>query len=92
MGKAYNIYLVNRVEGGLHIDELWPIPADFDESGILRRRDRVDRWLENADEFGTMLFAVTSYIHGGWFIFTSHAIEIAQPEPETPENNKFSWT
>ncbi|KAI1372494.1 hypothetical protein F4677DRAFT_264015 [Hypoxylon crocopeplum] len=62
---AYNVYLADWPEGGLCIDELWPIPADLDEAGILRRRNRVDHWLEDIDEYGTMLYAVTSCTHGG---------------------------
>ncbi|KAI1073780.1 MFS general substrate transporter [Whalleya microplaca] len=57
---AYNVHLVDWVEEGLRIDELWPMPADLDESSILARRSRVDQWLENVDEFGTMLYAVTT--------------------------------
>lgn len=62
---AYNSHLADWPEGGLRIDELWPIPADMDEARLLERRNRVDRWLENIDEFGTMLYAVTSSTHGG---------------------------
>lgn len=61
----YNIHLADWVGEGFHIDELWPIPANLDELGLLERRSRVDLWLENADEFGTMLYAVTSCTHGG---------------------------
>lgn len=63
--KEYNIFLAEWTEESLSIDELWPMPARFDEESIARRRDRVDRWLENLDEFGTMLFAVTGCTHGG---------------------------
>lgn len=62
---AYNRHLADWVDGGLHIDELWPMPAHLDEPSILERRSRVDQWLENVDEFGTMLYAVTSCTHGG---------------------------
>ncbi|KAI0101088.1 hypothetical protein F4814DRAFT_105339 [Daldinia grandis] len=62
---AYNIYLADWPEETFRIDELWPIPAGLDEPGLLERRNRVDRWLENIDEFGTMLYAVTSCTHGG---------------------------
>ncbi|KAK6956070.1 hypothetical protein Daesc_001340 [Daldinia eschscholtzii] len=62
---AYNLYLADWPEEGFRIDELWPIPAGLDETGLLERRRRVDRWLENVDEFGTMLYAVTSCTHGG---------------------------
>ncbi|OIW22476.1 MFS general substrate transporter [Coniochaeta ligniaria NRRL 30616] len=56
---AYNTHLADWVNGGLHIDELWPMPAHLDEPSLLERRSRVDLWLENVDEFGTMLYAVT---------------------------------
>lgn len=62
---VYNMYLVEWTHGGLRINELWPIPADLDERGISQRRSRVDEWLQNIDEFGTMLYAVTSCTHGG---------------------------
>ncbi|KAI5868115.1 hypothetical protein GGS23DRAFT_12305 [Durotheca rogersii] len=62
---TYSIYLADWPGGGLRIDELWPTPPDLDAPGILERRNRVDQWLENVDEFGTMLYAVTSCTHGG---------------------------
>jgi hypothetical protein len=62
---AYNVHLSEWLEGVLRIDELWPIPAHWDELSILERRNRVDRWLESVDAFGTMLYAVTSCTHGG---------------------------
>ncbi|KAJ6108398.1 hypothetical protein N7523_009721 [Penicillium sp. IBT 18751x] len=61
----YNIFLTEWTDDGLSIDELWPTPVDFDAASITRRRDRVDRWLENLDEYGTMMFAVTGYTHDG---------------------------
>jgi len=63
--QAYNIYLAEWMEPGLAIDELWPIPADMNESDIARRRSRVDHWLEDIDSYGTMLYAVTTCTHGG---------------------------
>ncbi|CAG8410738.1 unnamed protein product [Penicillium salamii] len=63
--KEFNILLAEWTEGVLNIDELWPIPSDIDNAGVLRRRTRVDQWLENLDEFGTMMFAVTSCTHHG---------------------------
>lgn len=63
--REYNIYLAEWMEHGLTIDELWPIPTDLDESGIVKRRSRVDHWLEDIDDFGTMLYAVMSCTHGG---------------------------
>ncbi|KAH8812159.1 hypothetical protein F5884DRAFT_304253 [Xylogone sp. PMI_703] len=62
--REYNIYMAEWMEGGLTIDELWPTPADLDEIGIARRRARVDRWLENLDEYGTMLYAIMRCTHG----------------------------
>ena len=62
--QAYNLLLSDSAET-LRIDELWPIPPDMDELTIAGRRHKVDRWLESVDEFGTMLYAVTSCTHGG---------------------------
>jgi hypothetical protein len=62
---AYNRHLVNWTKGGLRIDELWPVPEDLSETSLLERRSRVDLWLESVDDFGTMLYAVTSCTHGG---------------------------
>ncbi|KAJ5645981.1 hypothetical protein N7490_002353 [Penicillium lividum] len=63
--REYNIHLAEWTDRSLSIDELWPIPTDMDEFDIAERRRRVDRWLEDVDEFGTMLYAVTSCTHGG---------------------------
>lgn len=63
--KEYNVLLAEWTEGVLNIEELWPIPPGMDDLGQLRRRTRVDQWLENLDEFGTMMFAVTSCTHSG---------------------------
>ncbi|KAI1778756.1 hypothetical protein F4818DRAFT_227941 [Hypoxylon cercidicola] len=62
---AYNIDLADWPGGCFRIDELWPIPTDLHEHQVLERRNRADQWLENIDEFGTMLYAVTSCTHGG---------------------------
>ncbi|KAI0459369.1 hypothetical protein F5B21DRAFT_299199 [Xylaria acuta] len=61
---SYNSHLADWSEGGLRIDELWRVPEDFDDTDVARRRNRVDRWLEGVDEFGTMLYAVTNTTHG----------------------------
>ncbi|KAL2414875.1 hypothetical protein ABEF95_006146 [Exophiala dermatitidis] len=62
---AYNVHLADWVRGGFNIDELWPNPAPLDNTALLEKSDRVGQWLENIDEFGTMLYAVTSCTHGG---------------------------
>lgn len=62
--KAYLAHLAAWSDGALRIDELWPMPTDADESVIVERRRRVDQWLQGVDEYGTMLFAVTSCTHG----------------------------
>jgi hypothetical protein len=56
----YNNHLNEWPGGGLRIDELWPAP----EAGLEERRKRIDKWLGSVDEFGMMLFAVTSVTHG----------------------------
>lgn len=61
---TYNAHLVEWGAGGLRIEELWPIDAGLDEHRVLERRNRVDRWLESVDEFGTMMYAITSCTHG----------------------------
>ena len=48
----------------LRLDELWPMPESFDEDAIAAVRSRVDRWLINIDEYGMMLYTVTSCTHG----------------------------
>ncbi|KAF4999854.1 hypothetical protein FDECE_11385 [Fusarium decemcellulare] len=63
--RAYNIHLAEWADRPFRIDELWPIPQDLDEDDIVERRGRADRWLEAVDEYGTMLYAVTSCTHGG---------------------------
>ncbi|KAJ5671056.1 hypothetical protein N7507_000183 [Penicillium longicatenatum] len=63
--QAYNIHLAEWADKSLSIDELWPVPADMNEPDIAERSKRVDGWLEEIDEFGTMLYAVTSCTHGG---------------------------
>ncbi|KAL2787247.1 hypothetical protein BJX66DRAFT_311526 [Aspergillus keveii] len=61
--REYNIHLADWMEGSLTIDELWPTPAELDTSGVVRRGARVDRWLENLDEYGTMLYAIMQCTH-----------------------------
>ncbi|KAJ5925251.1 hypothetical protein N7454_007890 [Penicillium verhagenii] len=62
--RAFNVHLAEWVEGYLTIDELWPIPVGFNEQDVSRRQKRVNRWVEDVDEFGTMLYAVTACTHG----------------------------
>lgn len=59
----YNTFLAQWPDGYLTIDELWPNPPHVDEEAVARRQDRVDHWLEDVDKFGTMMYAVTTYIH-----------------------------
>jgi hypothetical protein len=62
---SYHSHLAEWTEGGFRIDELWRVPEDFSETDVVKRQSRVDHWLEGVDEFGTMLYAVTSCTHGG---------------------------
>jgi hypothetical protein len=61
----YNIHLAEWPESGLSVDELWSIPSDWGEPKIEERRKRVDQWLEDIDEFGVLIYTVTSCTHGG---------------------------
>jgi hypothetical protein len=58
--QEYDRHLVEWPDGELIISELWLSP----ETGTPPRRDRIDRWLCTADEFGVMLFATTAHLHG----------------------------
>lgn len=60
---AYDKYRSEWVQG-FCIDELWPVPSNLNPSEVLARRSRVDHWLEDVDEFGTMLYAITCSTHG----------------------------
>lgn len=62
--KRYNLHLADWPKGGLSIDELWAIPPEMGEDDVAKRRSRVDQWLEDLDEFGMMIYAVTSCTHG----------------------------
>ncbi|GKZ25575.1 hypothetical protein AbraCBS73388_001217 [Aspergillus brasiliensis] len=62
--REYNVHMADWMEGCLTIDELWPTPVDLGDAGIARRRARVDQWLQNLDEYGTMLFAIMRCTHG----------------------------
>ncbi|KAH8194356.1 hypothetical protein TruAng_011476 [Truncatella angustata] len=60
---AYTMHLADWPGGGLRVDELWPRPPGLGGEELARRRVRVDRWLEDVDEFGTMIYAVSSSTH-----------------------------
>lgn len=62
--KRYNTHLAAWQGVGLKIDELWPMPPNLTATEVAQRRSRIDHWLENVDDFGTMLYAVTSCTHG----------------------------
>jgi hypothetical protein len=63
--NVYNIHLVDWPDGGLRLEELWPLPPDADQDCVAKRSGRVDQWLEGVDEFGTVLFAVTNSSNSG---------------------------
>ncbi|KAI8193041.1 lysine-specific permease [Colletotrichum sp. SAR 10_65] len=46
----YNIQLAAWNDGGLRIEELWPMPEGFSEAETEKRRERVDMWLEDLDD------------------------------------------
>jgi len=63
--QTYNSHLAEWGSEPFRLDELWPFPDGMSEEQIKRQRRRVDRWLEDVDEFGTMLYAASSCTHGG---------------------------
>ena len=58
--KEYNQHLSRWPDGMLEISELWKSV----ETGSEARRERIERWLQSADEFGFMLFSTCAGIHG----------------------------
>ncbi|CAG8910173.1 unnamed protein product [Penicillium egyptiacum] len=58
--RAYNRHLSRWEDGMLEISELWRSA----ETGTDARREKIERWLQSADEFGMMLFSVCAHIHG----------------------------
>ncbi|OWZ42667.1 hypothetical protein C368_03525 [Cryptococcus neoformans 125.91] len=58
--REYSQYLSQWEDGQLKISELWRSP----DTGSAERRGRIDRWVQSADEFGMMLFAVCAHLHG----------------------------
>jgi hypothetical protein len=61
---AYNQHMSIFNGGGLKIDELWSLPPGWTQDQISDRRDRVDKWVQDTDIFGTALFAITTATHG----------------------------
>jgi hypothetical protein len=58
--QEYHAHLSRWPDGKLEISELWR----DSETGSAARQERIERWLEFADEFGMALFAVCAHIHG----------------------------
>ncbi|KAF2140823.1 uncharacterized protein K452DRAFT_351588 [Aplosporella prunicola CBS 121167] len=96
---AYNGYLHKwGSDGQLRIDELWPVPLEFSEADIENRRSRVDHWVSSLDEFGTMLFAVTSMTskHLWYYLVQGHIVHgivveapaNASPKPASASNEQ----
>lgn len=59
--KAYNQYRDEWREGQFLISELWVVEGRSDSDG----RYRVEKWLSGVDEFGMMIYSVTSHTYGG---------------------------
>ncbi|KAK4940896.1 hypothetical protein LTR10_019049 [Elasticomyces elasticus] len=57
---AYNQQLSQCADGGLLISHLWPSP----DSDTPKLKKKVRQWLSSVDEFGMMLYAVTSHTYG----------------------------
>ncbi|PWY93879.1 hypothetical protein BO94DRAFT_531873 [Aspergillus sclerotioniger CBS 115572] len=58
--KEYDRHLLQWQDGMLEISELWRSA----ETGTPRRRERIGRWIKTVDEFGMMMFGVTTHVHG----------------------------
>lgn len=58
--REYNRHLSRWEDGMLEISELWKSA----ETGTDVRREKIERWLQSADEFGMMFFSVCAHIHG----------------------------
>lgn len=64
--RGYNAFLARWDGGGLRLGELWPrIEEDeIGDGGDGERKDRVERWVGDVDEFGVMLYAVVVHTYG----------------------------
>jgi len=58
--RKYDLYLANWGRGGLGLGELWPQMGGAESERV----ERVDRWVEEVDEFGMMMLAVCVFTHG----------------------------
>ncbi|KNG80924.1 C6 finger domain protein [Aspergillus nomiae NRRL 13137] len=58
--REYDRHLLRWEDGMLEISELWRSA----ETGSAERRERIERWVQSADEFGMMIFGVCVHIHG----------------------------
>jgi hypothetical protein len=62
--RGYNGYLARWEGSGLRLGELWPRIEDDGEQGDGVRKERVERWLGDVDEFGMMLYAIVVHTYG----------------------------
>ena len=62
--RSHNAYLRACDGVVLQINELWPLPPGCSAEQACRRRERISAWLQRVDEYGMMLFAVTTSAHG----------------------------
>lgn len=58
--QMYNQQLTHWPDGELLISDFWP--QSESNSEILHRK--IDHWLSSVDEFGMMLYAVTTHVYG----------------------------
>ncbi|PYH85644.1 hypothetical protein BO82DRAFT_327355 [Aspergillus uvarum CBS 121591] len=58
--REYDRHLLTWEDGMLEISELWRSAR----TGTVEQRERIERWLQAVDEFGMLLFGVTTHIHG----------------------------
>lgn len=62
--RSHNAYLKACDGVVLQINELWSLPPGSSADHKCRRQERISAWLQRVDEYGMMLFAVTTSTHG----------------------------
>ena len=62
--RTYNAHLADWPDAHFRIDELWALEPDADALTVSDRVRRIRLWLEDVDNYGTMMYSITSAAHG----------------------------
>ncbi|TPX17864.1 uncharacterized protein E0L32_002965 [Thyridium curvatum] len=62
--RAYNRHLADWPDAHFRIDELWNLAPGADVATRDERIRRIRLWLEDVDNYGTMMYSITSAAHG----------------------------